>query len=242
MLHFQLAQKNEMLILKSKQAVMGEMISMIAHQWRQPLSMVTLQISNLEFDKMFGRVMDEDKVWNTFRQVSDTMVYLSETVDDFQTYFLTDKETQKIEVHELLGKVLKLVSPRAKVKQINFEIHKEKDIYLQTYRNELMQVLLNIVNNGIDAFEGLQREEKHIFLHVKEHENMIEIFIEDNGCGILEENLHKLFSPNFSTKGKNGTGLGLYMSQQIMQNHLHGKINIQSSPKGSSVIVSVGNL
>lgn len=235
----ELIQKDNILTVQSKQAVMGEMLNMIAHQWRQPLSTITLQISNLEIDRMMGKDIDEKQIGDTLSQISDTMVYLSDTIDDFQTYFRTDKESTEIEIHELLQRIIKFALPRLKGKSINLEIKKVQDIHVNVYINELIQVILNIINNAIDSFEGLEKESKHIDLFVEDKDGMVEIHIVDNGCGILEENLKKLFEPSFSTKGKNGTGLGLYMSQKIIEKQFHGKIDVKSSPQGSTFIVSI---
>ncbi len=95
-----------------------------------------------------------------------TMVYLSDTIDDFQTYFRTDKESTEIEIHELLQRIIKFALPRLKGKSINLEIKKVQDIHVNVYINELIQVILNIINNAIDSFEGLEKESKHIDLFV----------------------------------------------------------------------------
>ncbi|MBU1659270.1 ABC transporter substrate-binding protein [bacterium] len=233
----ELIQKDKILTVQSKQAVMGEMISMIAHQWRQPLSTITLQISNLQIKRMMGEAVDDVKVEDTLNKISDTIMYLSDTVDDFQTYFRTDKTSTRVEVHEVLEKVANFVLPR--IQNINLEIKKEEEIYVDVYINELMQVIINIVNNAIDSFEGIQRENKKITLYAQSKDENVCICVEDNGSGILEQDLNKLFEPYFSTKGKNGTGLGLYMSQMIIEKQFNGKINVQSSQEGSLFIVEI---
>ncbi|MCD6258196.1 MAG: ABC transporter substrate-binding protein [Helicobacteraceae bacterium] len=235
----EIIQKDKLLTAQSKQAVMGEMISMIAHQWRQPLSTITLQISNLQIKKMMGEDIDDLYIDKTLAQISDTIIYLSDTVDDFQTYFRPDKKASTIEIHELLNKVINFVQPRLKGKQISILIKKEKDIFIDVYANELTQVILNIVNNAIDALEEIDKEGKTICLSAALHGKKVEIIVEDNGPGILEENKEKLFEPYFSTKGKNGTGLGLYMSQMIVEKQFNGKIEAQSSEEGSTFIVSI---
>ncbi|MDY0120765.1 MAG: ABC transporter substrate-binding protein [Sulfurimonas sp.] len=235
----EIIQKDKLLTAQSKQAVMGEMISMIAHQWRQPLSTITLQISNLQIKKMMGEDIDDLYIDNTLAQISDTIIYLSDTVDDFQTYFRPDKKPSTIEVHELLNKVINFVQPRLKGKQISIVIKKEKDIMIDVYANELTQVILNIVNNAIDALDEINKEGKTICLSAEVHGKKVEIMVEDNGPGILEENREKLFEPYFSTKGKNGTGLGLYMSQMIVEKQFNGKIQAQNSEEGCTFIVSI---
>ncbi len=235
----ELIQKDSILTAQSKQAVMGEMIKMIAHQWRQPLSTITLQISNLEITKMLGKVIDKRQEEETLRQISNTIVYLSDTIDDFQKYFHPEKETTRIEIHELLQKAVNFAIPRIERQAIDLKILKSKDIYVNVYINELVQVILNIINNAIDSFVGLHREDKFVHLYVKEEKNTLQIVIADNGCGILEENITKLFEPYFSTKGKNGTGLGLYMSQKIIEKQFDGKIDVVSSKEGTSFIIAI---
>ena len=235
----ELIQKDKILTVQSKQAVMGEMISMIAHQWRQPLSTITLQISNLQIKKMMGEITDEKEYDRTLDKISETIIYLSETIDDFQTYFRPDRQSTEIEIHELLQKAVNFTLARGKDKNIEISIKKEREIDVKVYVNELIQVILNIVNNAIDAFEGVARENKRILLHVKNDGRMIYIYIEDNGSGISDEYLEKLFEPYFSTKGKNGTGLGLYMSKMIVEKQFLGRIDVKSSPAGSTFIVEI---
>ena len=235
----EIIQKDKLLTAQSKQAVMGEMISMIAHQWRQPLSTITLQISNLQIKKMMGEEIDDLYIDKMLAQISETIIYLSDTVDDFQTYFRPDKKPIKVEVHELLGKVINFVQPRLKGKKMSVVIKKENDIFINVYANELTQVILNIVNNAIDALEEVDKDGKTICLGVIDSEDVVQISVEDNGPGIDEENKEKLFEPYFSTKGKNGTGLGLYMSQMIVEKQFNGKIEAQSSEEGSIFIVSI---
>ena len=235
----ELTQKDKMLTLQSKQAVMGEMISMIAHQWRQPLSTVTLNISNLQLKKLLGEEFKEGELDEALENISDTVVYLSDTIDDFQTYFRPDKELTEIEVEELLQKAIGFVEPRLKKTDIDVKLFIKEKIVITTYINELIQVLLNIINNAVD--ELIQREisQPELIISVHNRENEVAISIKDNACGISEENLESIFEPYFSTKGKNGTGLGLYMSQMIMQKQFHTEIEVKSTNKGSTFTIVV---
>ena len=235
----ELIQKDKILKVQSKQAVMGEMISMIAHQWRQPLSTITLQISNLQIKRLLNdATVSPQEIDAMLSQISDTIIYLSQTVDDFQTYFRTDKESTEIEIHELLQKALNFALPRIKNQKISITIKRDKEIMTRVYINELVQVILNLLNNAIDSFERLERENKEIILEVIEMpEDIICILVKDNGCGIAPANLEHLFEPYFSTKGKNGTGLGLYMSQMIIEKQFYGHIEVESSHEGSTFSV-----
>ena len=235
----ELIQKDKLLSVQSKQAVMGEMISMIAHQWRQPLSTITLQISNLEIKKMMGITCDIAEYNNTLCKISETILYLSETVDDFQTYFRPDRKHTTVEIHELLQKVLNLTQPRADEKKIKIFMEKEYEIYIKVYANELIQVVLNLINNAIDSLSTVTKENKFIHLHVSRKDENISIFIEDNGAGISAENIEKLFEPYFSTKGKNGTGLGLYMSKMIIEKQFFGSIKVESLNEKTCFVIQI---
>ncbi len=232
----EIVQKDRILAIQSKQAIMGEMITMIAHQWRQPLNTLTLQISNLQLRRMMGELVDIEEYDKTLEQISKTITYLSETIDDFQTFFHADRELSRIELKELVNKAVNFILPRTAGNGIEIFVEVPEGIEVNVYVNELIQVLLNILNNAIDALLECGREEKeiHIKSSVNEH---VKICIEDNACGIDREIIDKLFEPYFSTKGKNGTGLGLYMSQMIMQKQFGGDIRVESDEHGSTFII-----
>ncbi|MFK5936956.1 MAG: HAMP domain-containing sensor histidine kinase [Sulfurimonas sp.] len=224
---------------QSKQAVMGEMISMIAHQWRQPLSTVTLSISNLQIKKLLGEEIPSQDFDTALEDISDTVIYLSNTIDDFQTYFRPNKEITKISLYDLLQRSVGFALPRLKGTEINIRVHINKKLVLDTYVNELVQVTLNIINNAIDALIVSATKDKKILITAQEKSGKIIISIVDNADGISEENLHKIFDPYFSTKGKNGTGLGLYMSQMLVQKQFNGFIKVNSSSDGTEFYIEI---
>ena len=231
--------KDRLLSIQSKQAVMGEMISMIAHQWRQPLSTITLQISNLEIRKLLGEKISVDEITGTFHEINNNIMYLSETIDDFQTYFHPDKESVEIEVHKLLDRAVNFVKPRLKDTRIQVVFEQNKDITITTYMNELIQVVLNLLNNAIDALVDQNSNAPRIVIKNYQENSDIFILVKDSANGIPTENLPHIFAPYFSTKGKNGTGLGLYMSQMIIQKQFNGDIEVHSSPKGTIFTIRV---
>ena len=235
----ELRSKDKILQVQSKQAVMGEMISMIAHQWRQPLSTITLQIANLQFKKLLGGESCEEEMDDALSDISDTIIYLSDTVDDFQTYFRTDKEFVETEIYTLLNKAKNFSISRTKERNIEIILNIDKELKIKTYINEFVQVILNILNNAIDALNDIDNEKPMITLNAKVINNTAMINISDNANGIKDENISKLFEPYFSTKGKNGTGLGLYMSQMIVQKQFNGEIKVQTSSKGSTFTIEV---
>ncbi len=233
----ELITKDEILTAQSKQAVMGEMISMIAHQWRQPLNTITLQISNLEIQKMIGNEFNEEMMFKTLKEISETIVYLSDTVDDFKTYFRPDKEASSVYLKDVIGKLQNFINARLKSKKINLVVKEYSDFEVKIYTNELIQVLLNILNNAIDAYEIVDKKRKTIEIEIVEDEKMVEIYIRDNATGISQKNIKQLFEPYFSTKGKNGTGLGLYMSKMIIEKQFSGEIIVKNIEDGAEFLV-----
>lgn len=237
----ELTHKDQLLSAQSRQAVMGEMISMVAHQWRQPLSTVTLSVSNLQVKKLLGEKIDDNAFDKALEDISNTVVYLSNTIDDFQTYFRPVKEVTAIEAHALVKKAVNFVLPRLKNTNINIEIDNgiHKRINLEIYMNELIQVILNILNNAIDALELANVQNPKILITVEEKNESVVFIIKDNAKGIKEKDINKIFEPYFSTKGRNGTGLGLYMSQMIIQKQFDGKIGVISSENGTFFSVEI---
>jgi len=225
----ELIQKDEILTAQSKQAVMGEMISMIAHQWRQPLNTITLQISNIQLKEMMGQEVTKEEYKALLEEISSSVVYLANTIDDFKTYFHPDKESTTLVLNELIVKAIGFIEPRALQNRIFIEVTGDVQREVTVYANELIQVILNILNNAIDAYEALNREDKVIDINVTDKGEKILLTIVDYAGGIDKEYIQQIFEPYFSTKGKNGTGLGLYMSKMIIEKQFEGTLDVVSS-------------
>jgi len=231
--------KDKLLSAQSKQAVMGEMISMIAHQWRQPLSTITLQISNLQLKKMLGEEISSESTYKVLDEISDTIIYLSNTVDDFKTYFHPAKKLNNISLEELLQRSMNFVLPRLKGNTIELSLRVSNPNRIDTYVNELVQVILNLLNNAIDILLEEKDREPKIILNAEIQENFLLVSVSDNARGISSSDLPYIFEPYFSTKGKNGTGLGLYMSQMIIQKQFAGNLEVDTSSEGSTFRVKI---
>jgi len=235
----ELIAKDEILTAQSKQAVMGEMISMIAHQWRQPLNTITLNLSNLQIKQMMGQKIDNDVLNNTIDEITATISYLSETIDDFKTYFHPNKEKSSADIDEVIEKAIHFVISRAKSAKIEMIFNEKSMCVMQVYSNELIQVLLNILNNAIDAYIDKDIADKKIEIITKEEDGFLSIAIKDEAGGIKSETISQLFEPYFSTKGKNGTGLGLYMSQMIIEKQFNGMIEVESINASSKFTIKL---
>ena len=234
----ELIKKDEMILAQSRQAAMGEMISMIAHQWRQPLSTITLQISNLKINSLLGK-QSVDATNDALEHISSTIIYLSETIDDFQSFFKPNKLQERKNICELVERGTNFAKPRLNVANIKLDYSCNKQINILTYPNEFAQVIINIINNAIDVLLEREIEQPKIKVDIVHVEHSVEIIINDNAGGIDMENSSKIFEPYFSTKGKNGTGLGLYMSKMIIENELGGLLEVQNNALGAKFILTI---
>jgi C4-dicarboxylate-specific signal transduction histidine kinase/uncharacterized membrane protein (UPF0136 family) len=234
----QIVEKDAVILTQSRQAAMGEMISMIAHQWRQPLSTITLQISNIKIKSMLGHASVEETN-DALEHISETIIYLSETIDDFQSFFRPNKEKEKVSICELLNRGMNFAEPRIKVANIALEYHCDKEKKIMTHSNDFTQVIINIINNSIDALLERKVIKPVIKIVAFLKQEVVEIRISDNGGGIDKQILHRVFEPYFSTKGKNGTGLGLYMSKMIVENKLNGNLKVRNNAAGAEFIIDI---
>ena len=217
-------EKNKILFQQNKMAAMGEMIGNIAHQWRQPLSMITTVASSVKLKKELG-VLEEEDCDEAFTHIVETANYLSNTIDDFQYYFSPNKSKNNFNTKDLIDKALKLCKMDFKEKNIHI-IKNVDNLKLVNFENELLQVIINILNNAKD--ELFKKDiERYIFINAYKEDGNYFINIKDNAGGISEEIIDRIFEPYFTTKHKSkGTGLGLYMSQEIMIKHIGGTIGV----------------
>ena len=222
-----LAQTQEKVLATSRSAAMGEMLSMIAHQWRQPLSLINTIMATLKIKKQLNR-LDADTMFKSFEKIESTTNYLSETIDDFSDYFKPNKFASEFPLYELFDNSIFFLKDEMGQQEITYEVDIPQDLHIYTYKNELLQSVINIIKNSIDAFYEVESQEKYIKVKVSELESHLAISIEDNAGGIEPETLKKVFEPYFSTKSNNGTGLGLYMCYAIITEHLKGHISMQS--------------
>ena len=221
----ELIQKENILNHQSKMAAMGEMIENIAHQWRQPLSLISTAATGAKLKKDFGNLNDAD-FYETMEIINSSAQHLSNTIDDFRNFFSNEKEASFFDVNTPIDKVLYLVSSKLKNRRIEI-IKNTQEIVILGLVNEFIQVLLNIINNALDAFEENDLENKFIFIDVYKKENTLVLTIKDNAGGIKEEIINKIFEPYFTTKQKKqGTGIGLYMSNEIIKKHMNGNISV----------------
>ena len=221
----ELSSRQALLFQQSKMATMGEMIGNIAHQWRQPLSVITASASGMLIQKEMGTLTDAFFLEST-KKINASAFYLSQTIDDFRNFFSPNKEKENFKIVNTISKTLDLISVQLNTKDI-FIIKNIQDVEIFSHENELIQALINILNNARDELINKDYE-KYIFIDVYKKHEQLKIIIKDNAGGVEKENLSKIFNPYFTTKDKNqGTGIGLYMTQEIIL-QLNGEISVQN--------------
>ena len=219
--------KEDLMLQQSKMASLGEMIGNIAHQWRQPLSSISTISSGLKLQKEYDQLTDKTFI-ESLDNITETTKFLSQTIDDFQNYIKEDKLKKEFNILNSIEKVLTLMKGSFTNSFITVENDLE-GIIVNSYENELNQALLNILSNSKDALKNI--DEEHRYIHIKSYKSSKYAVIEiiDNGGGIDEKIIKKVFEPYFTTKHKSqGTGLGLYMTHKILSDSMSGSINIEN--------------
>ncbi|PUE65447.1 sensor histidine kinase [Arcobacter caeni] len=211
---------------QSKMAAMGEMLGNIAHQWRQPLSVITTVATGMKLQKEFD-TLDDKTFEESIQNITNSALYLSETIDDFRNFFKTDKYKTTFNIKNTFDKLFKLTSAQFKNHEITF-VNEINNYELFNYENEFIQALINILNNSKDAFENKEAP-KVIFISTNKQENKVIIKITDNAGGIDEKIIDKVCEPYFTTKHQaKGTGIGLFMTEEIIVKHLEGNFSIKN--------------
>ena len=235
----ELGQKNKMLLLQSRQALMGEMLSNIAHQWRQPLNMLGLLAQELQITGNRGTLTSESRDANV-KKTMEIIQHMSKTIDDFRYFFSPQKQKIRFRVLEVLEKTLSLLEAPFGAYQILTETVAAGDPVLEGYPNEYSQVLLNILTNAKDAFLSRNIAAPKIVITVSTEGDKSLVTITDNAGGIPEGIIDKIFDPYFSTKGpEQGTGVGLFMCKTIIEKNMGGALSARNIGMGAEFRIKV---
>ncbi len=237
-----LREQDEILLQKYKMAAMGEMLSMIAHQWRQPLSAINsavmgidIKIESGQFD--LSKPIERQKfliyLKRKHNSITDYVQHLSTTTDDFRNFFNPNKNKDRIPLTLPIESALKIVESSMKRNGIDIIKDFEADTEVTMFHNEIMQVILNLFKNSEYNFIDKEIADPVITISTFSHQKKNVIRICDNGGGIPKEVVKQVFDPYYSTKDeKNGTGLGLYMSKIIVEKHHSAQLKMINSKEG----------
>jgi len=223
-----------------KLASMGEMIANIAHQWRQPLSIISTGATGMKIQKEFN-MLNDDIFNQTCDSINDNAQYLSRTIDDFRNFIKGESIPVDFNLKNITSNFINLVNPSVKANNINIVLDLEENIILNGFPNELIQCFINIFNNAKDALSINKIDEKYIFVSQSKKDDIITIEFKDNAGGIPEDILPQIFEPYFTTKHQyQGTGLGLNMSHKLVVTSFKGTIKAQNETFVFNNITHVG--
>ena len=222
-------EKEKLLIQQSKMAAMGEMISAISHQWKQPLNMLALQLQDVYFKSQLGQLTPEHMV-GANEKANSLIQFMSQTIDDFRNFFTPEKEYELFDIRVAIDETLFLVQSILTSSNIDVYISGE-NMKVSGLQNEFKQVMLNLFNNSRDAIvEQKDKDKSHngtIDIKIENDGSFYSIHFIDTGGGIEKNILDKIYEPYFTTKSEGkGTGIGLYMSKMIIEENMHGKIDV----------------
>lgn len=222
-------QKDAVIAQQSKMVALGEMIGNIAHQWRQPLSIMSTASSGIKLQKEMGVLTDKSLI-ETMDTITATAENMSKTIEDFRDFLQGDDSRIVFNLSEEIEKCLEIEDGIIKQNSINIIKSLDDAIYVNNLPHGLSQSVVNIINNAKDAMLNIKDEKNRLlFIETKQEEENISITFKDSGGGIAEDIIDKVFDPYFTTKHQSqGTGLGLHMTYQIVTENMHGKVSVSN--------------
>jgi C4-dicarboxylate-specific signal transduction histidine kinase len=226
----EIKRKENLLAEQTKMAAMGEMIGNIAHQWRQPLNIISITSSSTKLKKEIGLLTDKMLV-DALKLISETTEHLSNTIDVFKDFLKEDKEKSLFNLTQNINNNISLIETILNENRIRIELDLDEDIYIYNFTNEFSQALINILHNASDAIASKREQDelRLIKITTRQLEESVLIEILDNAGGIDKDIINKIYEPYFTTKHKyQGTGLGLYMTHKIIQESMKGKISVSN--------------
>lgn len=224
-------EKDKILLRQSQKAMMGEMISVIAHQWKQPLNAISIDCGDLSDAYQFNE-LDKNYIDKFEERMQKYIRYMIGTIDDFRNFFNPNKERKLFYVSDAVEKSVNILQKTLTNARIDVDIN-VGDAKVFGIENELQQVLLNLLSNSVEALLEKQQEKRYIAITADSIDGMTRVCVRDNGGGIEIANLDQVFEPYFTTKGKSGTGTGLYMVKMVVTGSFGGNVTVVNESEGA---------
>ena len=222
------SKQQKVLIQQNKLVAIGEMVGNIAHQWREPLSVISSSTSSMISNKQ-SNVLTDDTFYDTCEMINDKAQYLSQTIDEFKNFIKGDRTLEIFNVKDMIDGFINLITPSVQSNNIQLILDVDSDITLEGYPNEVIQCFINIFNNSKDILINYPQNDRLIFITVKKLKDTVVIKFKDNAGGISKEMIPKIFDPYVTTKDKSGgTGLGLNMTHHIITVGMNGDIQVKN--------------
>jgi len=231
--------KDQLMIQQSRQASMGEMINNIAHQWKQPLNNLALIVQSMAYDYDAGQATTEEMEAEN-NKCLDLIIFMSQTIDEFQNFFREDRQKTVYGIRQSISRAISLISASLKDNNIKIVVESGDEVQVAGYPNEYSQVLLNLIGNARDVFIERNVTAPVIVVRVSGEGGRAVVTISDNGGGIPKEVIKHIFNPYFTTKERDkGTGIGLYMSKNIIEHHMGGSLTVENIEGGAQFRIDI---
>ena len=231
-------EKEQQLLLQSRLAQMGEIISIIAHQWRQPLNAISANVNDLLIKIMLNNI-DNKYLQEKLKKIADIIKETSETIDDFRNFYKKDTQKKETTLSDIAKKTLTIIQPIIKEKNIKLIMELNSKLKIKVKENELKHTILTIVKNAQDILLEKKIKNPEIIIKTYDKDNCAYIEIKDNGGGIDKEIMDKIFDPYFTTKGKDGTGIGLNMAKNIVEKNHNGVLSVKNDETGAIFTIKI---
>lgn len=232
-------QQYEIMCHQSRLAAMGEMIDSIAHQWRQPLNSLGLIVQGFKHISR-SETLDKESLLEIEDEIMEKINYMSQTIDDFSDFFRISKTKECFDVLHSIEDALRLIEMQLTSTNVKVNIECTEGVSREVigFPNEFKQVLMNLVHNAMTAIVSTSQYKGEIDIRLNAIGDKLNICISDNGGGIAQENLEKIFDPYFTTR-ENGSGIGLYMSKVIIEHHMQGQLSVQNCDNGTKFCIQL---
>ena len=236
----ELRQKDALILNQGKLAALGEMLNMIAHQWRQPLNAMSAAAIRLDLKAEMEENITKDEINEFSKFIQEETQKLSSVIDDFMNFSRPDEKKEEFYVSEVIEDVLKMIEIQLKNHNIEIKVNVSENLQIKSYKKVIEHILLNLLSNARDALDEVDIKNKEIVISSKEDKDCIEIRVYDNAGAIPEDIAKRIFEPYFTTKeqGK-GTGIGLYMSKKLAEEKLKGKLEFENKDNGVEFILKL---
>ena len=231
--------KDKLMFQQAKLASMGEMLGNISHQWRHPLMEMSSLFLPIEAKINMDIPLDDKEILESIEKLNDITKYMSNTIDDFKNFFAKEKEKISFEILEQINSTVNIISSSLKIHDIKLDIIIQKNTVMIGHKNEYSQVLINIINNAKDVLVQRKIANPKIKIKITENKNNIITKIEDNAGGIKITPIEKVFDPFFTYEKINGSGIGLFMSKLIIENNMHGQLEVSNKNEGAIFTVTI---
>ncbi len=223
--------KEALLIEQNKSSEVGQMVSIIAHQWKQPLHYLNLLIEDLGMEYEY-QPLSKEYIKDFIQKGTDRVRFLSETMDNFLSFYKSEKNAKDFSISKVAKEISLFLDMSFKTLGIHIDIIVKEDFSLYGVENEFQQVILNLVNNAKEAFDGQKRADAKISIQISSNNNIGKILVKDNAGGISNADIGNIFDINYTTK-EDGNGIGLYLVKKIVEDKFNGFINVSNTELGA---------